>query len=193
MKMSIMSNRMWKGIGMGPSGLAIAMVLGGLPLSVHAAQPVADAGYLKSRGPNQGKIRLMAPPKPQIPSLPPLPQTYVPEPQHTAEFIAQLHATSAQFSTNFSVRAQTPDPVYLGNLVPPVANTVTAPLAPVEATGQTEAILGYFSGGLGTNGVPVLPGTGGAGPIMPIVLPLNGLLQPQPPAVGTSKATYELR
>jgi len=120
----------------------------------------------------------------------------VPEPKHTAEFIAQLHATSAQFGTNFSVRAETPDPVYLGNTLTATANPVVGPFVPLDATAQTEAILGYFSAGGRTNGVPLVPGVTGAtgvNPVMPIVLPVNGLFQPQPAASGTSRATYELK
>lgn len=153
-------------------------------------------GYLPARGANLGRIRTLPPPKPQIPALPPLPQTYVPEPQHTGEFIAQLHATSAQFGTNFTVRAETPDPVYLGNTLTTTANPVLGPYAPLDATAQTEAILGYFSTGGRTNGVPLIPGVNGVNginPVLPIVLPVNGLLQPQPAVSGSARATYELK
>jgi hypothetical protein len=159
-------------------------------------------GYLPSRGANLGRIRTLPPPKPQIPALPPLPQTYVPEPKHTAEFITQLHATSAQFGSNFTVRAESPDPVYLGNTLAATANPVLGPYAPLDATAQTEAILGYFSAGRQTNGVPLVPGVNGlngvngvngVNPVLPIVLPINGLLQPQPAVSGSSRATYELK
>ena len=175
---------------------ALGMALGLLGMGFLEA---ADRpGYLPSRGPNLGRVRMLPPPKPQIPALPPLPQTYVPEPKHTAEFIAQLHSTSAQFGSNFTVRAESPDPVYLGNTLTTTANPVVGPYAPLDATAQTEAILGYFSAGGRTNGVPVLPvpgfnGVNGVNPVLPIVLPVNGLLQPQPPVTGTSRATYELK
>lgn len=175
---------------LGALGVALGLLgMGGLDA---ADRP----GYLPSRGPNLGRVRMLPPPKPQIPALPPLPQTYVPEPKHTAEFIAQLHATSAQFGSNFTVRAESPDPVYLGNSLTTTANPVVGPYAPLDATAQTEAILGYFSAGARTNALPALPGVPGVegiNPVLPIVLPLNGLLQPQPPVTGTSRATYELK
>lgn len=173
-----------------------ALGLLGSVLGMGVVDAADRPGYLPARSPNLGRIRTLPPPKPQIPALPPLPQTYVPEPKHTAEFIAQLHTTSAQFGTNFSVRAETPDPVYLGNTLTAMANPVVGPFVPLDATAQTEAILGYFSAGGRTNGVPLVPGvTGptGVNPVMPIILPVNGLFQPQPAASGTSRATYELK
>lgn len=153
-------------------------------------------GYLPDRGPNLGRIRTLPPPKPQIPALPPLPQTYVPEPKHTAEFIAQLRVTSAQFRTNLSVRAETPDPVYLGSTLTATANPMVGPSVALDVSAQTEAILGYFSAGGRTNGVQLFPrvtGATGIDPIVPIVLPVNGLFKPQPAASGKSRATYELK
>ncbi len=165
-------------------------------LRLTAADP--RPGYLHQRGGSLGKLRVQPPPKPPVPSLPPLPQTYIPEPQHTAEFIAQLHATSAQFQTNFTVKAETPDPIYLGSTLPPVVtpSMTQAGVTPLDPAGQTDAILGFFTRGASNTIVPATPGTDGVNPlnpVVPIVLPLNGLLQPQLPATGTGKATYELR
>ena len=192
-----MRNGFFRGLRRGiPPITCCALGLLGSVLGTGVVDAADRPGYLPARGPNLGRIRTLPPPKPQIPALPPLPQTYVPEPKHTAEFIAQLHATSAQFGTNFSVRAETPDPVYLGNTLAATANPVVGPFVPLDATAQTEAILGYFSAGGRTNGVPLVPGVTGAtgvNPVMPIVLPVNGLFQPQPAASGTSRATYELK
>lgn len=186
-----------------PCRMLLAMAL--LAAAVRGPGPstrveAADArpGYLPQRGGSLGKVRVQAPPKPAVPSLPPLPQTYVPEPQHTAEFIAQLHATSAQFRSNFTVKASTPDPIYLGSTLPAAVSPSVNPAAfpPLEGSSQTDAILGFFTRGASNTVVPVLPGTeaiGSGNPLVPIVLPLNGLLQPQLPATGTGKATYELR
>ncbi len=193
----MMRNGFFRDLRPGPSPAAVGALILCLGIPCAGLLDAADRpGYLPSRGANLGRIRTLPPPKPQIPALPPLPQTYVPEPKHTAEFIAQLHATSAQFGSNFTVRAESPDPVYLGNTLTTTANPVVGPYAPLDATAQTEAILGYFSGGGRTNGVPLVPGVNGVNginPVLPIVMPINGLLQPQPPVTGTSRATYELK
>jgi hypothetical protein len=183
----------------------ILLITGILATAWCASEPTrrltaADSrpGYLHQRGSSLGKLRVQPPAKPPVPSLPPLPQTYIPEPQHTAEFIAQLHATSAQFQTNFTVKAETPDPVDLGSTLPPggTPSLTTGGVTQLDAAGQTDAILGFFTRGASNTVVPVSPGTDGVNPLnpfVPIVLPLNGLLQPQLPATGTGKATYELR
>ena len=173
------------------SGASLAMIMVAAQ-GLFAGPPSESAGYLRGKGEEQGRIRLQAPAKPQIPSLPPLPQTYIPEPKHTAEFIAQLHSTSSQFSTNFMVQVTAPDPAHLGTLLPATTGTVPPPSISLEATSQKEAILGYFSQGTGTNTVPATPATPPPGAV-PILLPVHGILQPRPAVSGSSRATYEVR
>ena len=164
----------------------VMMAWGGTSM---AAEP---AGYLIGQGQGLGRLRLEAPPKPAVPSLPPLPQTFVPEPQHTAEFLAQLK-TTAMHGTNFTVKAETPDPVFIGTPVQQLQTPVTFPFNVGENPGQEGMLLNYFlSGAAGTNAIPKTT-VQGIAPTIPVILPVNGLFQQQAPVTGSSKATYELR
>lgn len=160
-----------------------------LARSAMAAEP---AGYLIGQGQGLGRLRLEAPPKPAVPSLPTLPQTFIPEPQHTAEFLAQLKST-AMHGTNFTVKAETPDPVFVGTPVQQLQTPVTFPFNVGENPGQEGMLLNYFlSGAGGTNAAPKTS-VQGISPTIPVILPVNGLFQQQTPVTGSSKATYELR
>jgi hypothetical protein len=169
-----------------PIALAAVAVL--LALSVEGAEP---AGYLSRVERDLGKIRVETPPKPPVPPLAPLPQTYIPEPQFTAEFLSELKTTSAMHRTNFTVRADTSESFNL-QMAPPVS----APVDPVPAgvgddPEKSRQLLRYFLTQLNlTNGAAGMAGTSGA-PVN-IVLPLR-MSSAESPARGTGRATYELR
>jgi len=169
-----------------PVALAAVVVL--LALSVEGAEP---AGYLSRVERDLGKIRVETPPKPPVPPLAPLPQTYIPEPQFTAEFLSELKTSSAMHRTNFTVRADTSES-FNSQMSPPVSH----PLDPVPSgvgddPEKSRQLLRYFftqlnltnaaAGMVGTSGVPVN-----------IVLPLR-MSSGESPARGTGRATYELR
>ena len=157
-------------------------------LSVCGAEPM---GYLSRTEREPVRIRLEAPPKTPVPPLPPLPQTYIHEPQFTAEFLSELKTTSAMHRTNFTVRAETGDPI--GLQVPPI---ITPPIDPSPAgwAGDPEKsrqLLRYFFSNVTvTNGAGGMNGTSGV-PVN-VILPLR-VSAGDAPAKGTGRATYELR
>ena len=169
-----------------PVALSSVFVL--LALRVEGAEP---AGYLSRVERDLGKIRVEIPPKPSVPPLAPLPQTYIPEPQFTAEFLSELKTSSAMHRTNFTVRADTSESSYLQ--IPP---SVSSPIDPVPAgvgndPEKSRQLLRYFFSQLNlTNGAAGMAGTSGV-PVN-IVLPLR-MSSGESPARGTGRATYELR
>jgi len=169
-----------------PVALAAVVVL--LALSAEGAEP---AGYLSRVERDLGKIRVETPPKPPVPPLAPLPQTYIPEPQFTAEFLSELKTTSAMHRTNFTVRADTGDAFNLQ-----MAPSVSSPVNPVppgvgDDPEKSRQLLRYFLTQLNlTNGAAGMAGTSGV-PVN-IVLPLR-MSSGDSPARGTGRATYELR
>ena len=169
------------------SGVVVLMVSLGV-LGVAGAEP---AGYLSRSEREPVRIRLEAPPKPPVPPLAPLPQTYIPEPQFTAEFLSELKTTSAMHRTNFTVRAETGDPV--GLQMPPIVSPPVDP-SPAGWAGdpdKSRQLLRYFfANGAITNGVGGMSGTSGV-PVN-VILPLR-VSAGEAPAKGTAKATYELR
>jgi len=168
--------------------VALASVVLLLALSTEGAEP---AGYLSRVERDLGKIRVEIPPKPPVPPLAPLPQTYIPEPQFTAEFLSELKTSSAMHRTNFTVRADTSESSYLQ--MPP---SVSSPVDPVPAgvgddPEKSRQLLRYFFTQLNlTNGPAGMTGTSGVP--MNIVLPLR-VSSGESSARGTGRATYELR
>jgi len=171
----------------GFSRVLVLMVSLGV-LGVAGAEP---AGYLSRSEREPVRIRLEAPPKPPVPPLAPLPQTYIPEPQFTAEFLSELKTTSAMHRTNFTVRAETGDPV--GLQMPPIVSPPVDP-SPVGCAGDPDKSrqlhMYFFSNMAITNGVGGMSGTSGV-PVN-VILPLR-VSAGEAPAKGTAKATYELR
>lgn len=171
-----------------PVALAAFVVLLALASSAFGAEPV---GYLSRAERDLGKIRVETPPKPPIPPLAPLPQTYIPEPQFTAEFLSELKTTSAMHRTNFTVRADTSEAL---NFQMP--SPVSPPIDPVPASvgddpEKSRQLLRYFLTQLNsTNGAAGMSGTSGVP--MNIILPLR-VSSGESSARGTGRATYELR
>jgi hypothetical protein len=168
--------------------LTFAAVVVLLSPSAGGADP---SGYLSRTERDLGKIRLETPPKPPVPPLAPLPQTYIPEPQFTAEFLSELRTTSAMHRTNFTVRADTSEA-----LSPQIAPPVLQPVDPVPAgvgddPDKSRQLLRYFLSQLSLTN-PAAGMTATSGVPMNIILPLR-VTSGESSARGTGRATYELR
>lgn len=149
------------------------------------------AGYLSRADRNPGRIRLETPPKPPVPPLAPLPQTYVPEPQFTAEFLSELKTTSAMYRTNFTVRADTGDPLSLRMAPAFSPPTDPGPAGAAEDPDKPRRLLGYFLAQVApTNGM--IQGTSTSSIPLNVILPLK-VSSGDAPVRGSAKATYELR
>ena len=146
------------------------------------ARPDLGPGYLVSTNVPTASLRFVAPPLPPIAPLPPLPPTYVPTPKYSAEFMAELRATSGLQRSNLVVQAST-EPA---NATPPVAPypgfvtpaIVTVPIGPLQLMSH------FLSGTPTTNGASAQP--------LQFHLPIPMEPAATPPA-GKSRSTYESR
>lgn len=162
------------------TGLGVLLAWGA---ATHLARTDSGPGYLAATNVPVPAIRLVAPPLPPVAPLPPLPPTYVPTPKYSAEFMAELRATSALMRSNFVVQAST-ESDRPGRASAPGPDVPAQALVTVPVAVPQQLMSHFLSGNPATNAAFVRPLLFH----LPVPVETGGV----PPA-GTSRSTYEVR
>jgi hypothetical protein len=114
------------------------------PESAAKPQAAIHSGYL-SKSATSG-LRFASPPKPSVPSLPPLPITFDPQPVFAPEFAQPLTELTVQMAPPPPAASTPPAKPALTELVSSIANRqdkITALLVPVQAV-SAQMLTKYF-------------------------------------------------